>query len=849
MEEINDLYITEKFTQVVDLAKVLDCKVNKDWHPAYNKEKGIAIVPLKGHLFGLYNFPHEYDPAFKVWEEKTILCFPKEFKKKPKQNTIDQLNRAVDHIKRAKNIYIAADFDNEGANLAYTVIKYAGGEAKVRRMLEMGSTTEEALKRTLENPIDIPYQLMSDAGDARAFIDWAEGMTYSRALTVHLAKKRSTLLFGGVKSPILKFVVERDLQFESHSSIKYYTLSGTAKAQDKEFNISIYRKVDGKQEKKFDKKEHADMVSKDILEKAKFKIASFIAKSKKEGPKQLYDLVEISAEMSKNFGLSAEDSLNIAQKLYQEYKIQSYPRTAIKFLKSEDYSVIPNYLKNISTVIHTDIINEILENKLLKRSTVFNSSKVTSHGGLTPTEEKSLEKIYPKMTALEKGMFDKVSTRFVANFMPDFEYKEYKGEIHLYDDIYANFTEKEPLKAGWKFIYNEKINEEIASYKRILPDLKKDEEIEVIKIETKEGETKPKPRFTEETLQLAMGNIANIYPEDKILKEQLGETGIGTPATIPGILKDLFSKVGKDGKEKEPWLKLEGKKVVSTPIARDLVKVTPDNIISPVKRAEMFKKIKLIEIGELTLEDFLKQYKEEMEENIKAIKILGDDPANIVKPKNDNEKLGKCPLCKEGEIYETAKAFICTEAQWKKEKEIDKEGNETGKEIWRNDGCKYSIFKKQMEKFGKSNITKNEIKRFLSTGKMKLRLKNPNTKESYDSELVFSEKYGLGFPAKKEYDSIGSCPFCDGEIKNKEKTYACSNAKWKKEGEKFENKGCTFQVAKGKFKKQGKEVISPEEMQVLLESGELEIELESKEGKKYTKSVKADLKWGLSWIQ
>jgi DNA topoisomerase-3 len=845
LEEIEDLYITEKFTQLEDLAKVLDCEVGRNWYPAYNKEKKIAIVPLKGHLFELLTFPHDYDPAFKQWEEKTILCFPKEFRKKPKSNTniIEQLNRTVDHIKRAKNIYIASDFDNEGANLAYTVIKYAGGEAKVKRMLEMGSTTEEALKRTLENPIDIPYELMSDAGDARAFIDWAEGMTYSRALTVHLAKKRSTLLFGGVKSPILKFVVERDLQFEAHSSIKYYTLSGTAKAQDKEFNISIYRKIDGKQEKKFDKKEHANMVSKDILEKAKFKIVSFMGKIKKEGPKQLYDLVEISAEMSRNFGLSAEESLNVAQKLYQEYKIQSYPRTAIKYLKSEDYSVIPNYLKNVSSVMHKDIIDQILENKLLKRSTVFNSSKVTSHGGLTPTEEKNLEKVYLKMTAIEKGMFDKVSTRFIANFMPDFEYKEYKGEVHLYDDIYASFSEKEPLKAGWKYIYNNKINEEIESYQKTLPELKKDEEIEIIKIETKEGETKPKPRFTEETLQLAMGNIANIYPEDKILKEQLGDTGIGTPATIPGILKDLFSTVGKDGKEKEPWLRLEGKKVVSTPIARELVKVTPDHIISPVKRAKMFKKIKLIETGELSLEDFLAQYKEEMEENIKIIKKLGEDPENIVKPKNDNEKLGKCPLCKKGEIFETAKAFICTEAQWKKEKD------KTGKEVWKNEGCSYAIFKKQMEKFGKANITKSEVKRFLSTGKMKLKLKNPNSKESYDTELVFSEKYGLGFPPKKEYNSIGSCPFCDGQILDKDKTFACSNAKWKKDGDNFKNIGCTFQVVKGKFKNQGKPIITTEEIQILLESGELEIELESKAGNKYTKTVKPDLKWGLGWAQ
>ena len=840
MEEIKDLYITEKWSQVEDLAKVLNCKIETKWYPAYNKEEGIAIVPLKGHLFGLYNYPDEYDEAFKVWEDKTVLCFPKEFKKKPKRNTIDQLNRTVDAIKKSKNIYIASDFDNEGANLAYTVIKYAKGEAKVRRMLEMGSTTESALRNTLDNPVDIPYENMSDAGDARAFIDWAEGMTYSRALTVHLAKKRATLMFGGVKAPVIKFVVERDLQFETHSEIKYFTLSGTAKANDKIFDISIYRMINGKPEKKFEKKEHSEQVSKEIMEKATFKIKSFLSKNKKEGPKKLLVLIELASEMSKEMGLTAEETLNIAQKLYDELKMQSYSRTAIPYLKETDYAVVPVWLKNIKQVMYTDIIDKILENKLLKRSSVFNSKEVTSHGGYTPTDSPTLAANYKKLNKAEKTVFDKVCQRFIANFLPDYEYIEHKGEIHLFDDIYASFSENEPKKSGWKIIFNENVEKEISDYEKKLPTLKKDEDIEILSIKTIEGKTKPKPRFKEDTLMKAMGNIASLYPEDKILKEELGDNGIGTPATIPNILKELFSKEGPDGKEKEPWLKMQGKAVVSTPIARELVKVTPDHIMSPVRRATMFKKIKEIEKGEKTLDLFLEEYKAEMIENIAIIKKLGEDPANVIKPKNDKEKLGKCPLCKEGEMFETAKAYICNESQWTKEV-ID------GKDKWINEGCNYSIYKKQLEKFGKSNITKNEVKRFLTTGKMIVKLKNSKTKETNETEMVYSEEYGLGFPKKKVYPIIGVCPFCQGDIQNKDKVYGCSNAKWKKEGEKFENTGCTFQVVKGKFKKQGKDEISEDEMKELLEVGTLEIELISKDDKPYNKTVKPDLKWGLGW--
>ena len=836
MKGIIDLYITEKWSQVEDLSKVLDCKIGQKWYPAYNEEKKIAIVPLKGHLYELLRFPQDYDEAFKSWEDKTVLCFPKEFKKQPKQSTVAQLNRTIEHIKEAKNIIIASDFDNEGANLAYTVIKKAGGEDKVRRMLEMGSPTEAALRHTIENPIDIPYKNMSDAGDARSFIDWAEGMTYSRALTVHLAKKRATLMFGGVKAPVIKFVVERDLQFESHSKIKYFTLAGMAKAENKEFNVSFYRMIDGKQEKKFEKKEHSEQVKKDILEKANFKINEFVSKSKKESPKKLFVLIELSSEMSKSMNLSADESLNIAQKLYDELKIQSYPRTAIPFLKDEDYTKVPDYLNKLKEFMHTDIIDKILSTTLPKRKSVFNSKEVTSHGGLTPTDEPSMKSKYAGLNKAEKTMFDKVCMRFIANFMPDYEYVEYKGKVHLFDDIYMSFTENEPKLSGWKELYNNKLNQEITEYKRKVPTLKKDDDIEVISVSVTEGETKPKPRFTESSLMEAMGKIATLYPEDKILKEELGENGIGTPATIPNILKELFATKDGKGNDKEPWLSFKGKSVVSTPIARELVKVTPEKIMSPVKRAIMFKKIKEIERGTKTLEEFLAEYKEEMIENIAMIKELGEDPANVVKPKNDREKLGTCPLCKSGELYETAKAYICTDANWKKD----------DNEKWSNDGCQYSIFKKQLEKFGKGTINKREVVSFLKTGKMKVKLKNANSKESYDSEMVFDEKWGLGFPKKKVSEAIGKCPFCEGNIVEKDKTFACTNAKWKKEGNNFENTGCKFQIIKGKFKKQGKATITKTEVETLLNDGELEIQLTSDNGE-YTKKVKPDLQWGLGW--
>jgi len=106
LKKINTLYITEKFSQVEDLAKVLDCKIGKKWFPAYNESKGIAIIPLQGHLYELYRFPEDYNADYKPWNESTVLCFPDKFKKKAKTRLIEQINRSIEHIKLADEIII-----------------------------------------------------------------------------------------------------------------------------------------------------------------------------------------------------------------------------------------------------------------------------------------------------------------------------------------------------------------------------------------------------------------------------------------------------------------------------------------------------------------------------------------------------------------------------------------------------------------------------------------------------------------------------------------------------------------------------------------------------------------------
>jgi DNA topoisomerase-3 len=679
------VYLTEKDSQVEALAPVLGCKYEKKWYPAYSQDKKIAIVPLQGHLIELYKFPQDYDEGFKEWNDKTVFCFPKEFKTKPKKRTMDLLNRAVEHLKNAKKVIIASDFDNEGAALAMRVIEYAKAENKVSHMLEMGSMDENALKNAIENPINIPYREMANAGYARAYIDWAEGMTLSRAQTLFLARKKIVMVFGGVKSPLINMVVERDLQFENHKSLKYWYLTGAVSAKGKTFNVNVIRKEEvikkdkkGKEKKEIkdfkeiSSKEKAEELKKEIEEKGTFLIENFMKKNKSENPPQLYDLTSLQAELAAKFNLIPEQSLEIAQVLYDRFKIQTYPRTAIKYLKEEEYDAVPNILKNLSQVMYSNFIEKILSNPIPKRKSIFNSAKVTSHGGLAPTT-KNLKEVINSLNELQKNTFDLVAKRYVANFMPSYEFEEISGEIHLFDNYYMTFKENKPMKAGYKEIYQKDIVSKIESYQREIPDLEKGEEVKVESLTINEGESKPKARFTMETLLRSMENISNLYPDDPIVKEYLGDSGIGTPATRSAIIKELMTP---DKEDQEPWLIQKGKQIISTQRARELIKVVPKEIVSPVKRAKLNQDLQKIEKGEIELEDFLEDYKDKLKESVEVIKKHGEDPNNWVRvPGKEIISLGKCPSCS-GDIIEKPKAYICSNAQWKKDEneKMDKRG-------------------------------------------------------------------------------------------------------------------------------------------------------------------------------
>jgi len=737
--------LTEKDTQVNALCEALDIPYGGRFKPAFSEEKGIAIVPLSGHVLeGLK--PEEYkNENYAGWGEENIFVFPEKMLLKPSKKEI--LDTAVSILQDAEEILLATDFDNEGAALAMNVIEYAGVEDKVSYMMEMGSTHPEALRKSFNTPTSIPYKNMAEAGRSRAFIDWAEGMSLSRALGYYLGNRHKVrITFGGVLTPLIYIIVARQMAFKNHEVSYYWTISGVAKYNGKEFKINLKNlktEINKKGEEKgvWSEKFDTEVEVKELIqkiEKGEFKISKLTRKEISTPPPRLYELSELQQDMSSKFKVKPDRTMELAQKNYDfPVSIQAYPRTDTPYLKEVEFEDVPKILKKLKDedVIEANYIDNILSKDIPKRvgdKGTFNDSAVTAHGAIVPTLDGEYKNWLAKLDNLNKEMFYLVAKRYVANFMEDYKYISVNGESEIIDEKYKIvFSEKIPIQAGWKKIYEKDIEEKIEKYSMQIPEeLKSDELINIDILNFEKKETKPKPLFNIKTIIGAMKNVSSLFPENEEIKKYLGENGIGTNATRSSILAKIMDPSKNKGEA--PIYEDAKGNLLATDKAVKIISIMPNKIVSPIKRALLSKDLKLVEKGELSKEELLNKYREEVKKNIEEIKKIYEEKGAIAAPEVELENLGPCPLCGKN-IIEKKKVYHCSGAKFKKLED----GSIT------NEGCSYMIRKQALDRFGKKTITKTEVKKLLKDKKVQVSLKSAKTGKAYTAMMVVDEKWGV----------------------------------------------------------------------------------------------------------
>lgn len=612
------LVIAEKPSVGRDIGRVLKC--GKKIDGALEGSQYIVTWGL-GHLVTLAD-PEHYDKKYKDWKMEDLPMLPE----KMDIEVIKQTGKQYQAVKRqiyrkdVSDIIIATDAGREGELVARWILKKADNHKPCKR-LWISSVTDKAIRQGFEHLKNAKeYDNLYHAAVCRAEADWLVGLNATRALT---CKYNAQLSCGRVQTPTLAMIAKREEEIRKFVPKSYYGLQLQAEGVVftwKDEKSGSYRSF---------QKERIENIQKKLSGK-KLQIIKADTKVKKQGAPQLYDLTQLQREANQKFGFSAKETLNIMQRLYENHKVLTYPRTDSRYLTADVMGTIKERLQAINAGVYREFAAPLIRRELPKKPAFVNDSKVSDHHAIIPTEQAPN---YIHMSNEERKIYDMVVRRFLAVMFPAYEYEEsvLTGEV-AGEHFYARGTR--PLHMGWKAVYeNQSEDEEEEELKRQnLPVMQKGQEFSISNIRLTEGKTKPPARFTEGTLIAAMENpVRYMESGNKEMAKTLGETGgLGTVATRADIIEKLFSSF---------LLEKKGEDIYTTAKARQLLELVPEDLRKPELTAQWEMKLSKIAEGKLSDQKFMTEIRTYSTDLVKEIKTA----EGTFRHDNMTNKL--CPNC------------------------------------------------------------------------------------------------------------------------------------------------------------------------------------------------------------
>ncbi len=610
------LVLAEKPSVARDIAKVLKC--NKTGSGYIEGDKYIVTWAL-GHLVTLAD-PEIYDEKYKTWNLDYLPMLPDSLKLVVIKESSKQFKSVKEQLFRndVSEIVIATDAGREGELVARWIIEKANVKKPIKR-LWISSQTDKAIREgfNLLKPSS-QYDNLYKAAKSRAEADWIVGLNITRALT---CKYNAQLSAGRVQSPTLSMIVTRENERINFIPKDYFNIHA------KSNGFTLHYRDANNNSNIFDE----DVVKK-LMERLKGKPCIVTAVNetlKKQNPPSLYDLTELQRDGNRIFGYSAKQTLSIMQRLYENYKILTYPRTDSRYISTDIVPTIPDRLKAISISSYKQFVDKILEKPINHHKGFVDNSKVSDHHAIIPTEQKANVSL---LSQDERNIFDLVVKRFLANLFPQYEYMQKNVIANINGETFVASGNTVKIK-GWKQIYEKSndFSDEDEKSSELLPEIKKDDILPIKSIEYIKLKTKPPERFNEATLLSAMENPQKYVNIEKNYAKTLGETGgIGTVATRADIIEKLFSSF---------YIEKNNKEILPTSKGKQLLNLVPKDLKSPLLTAEWEMDLELISKGKKDSKEFInniKKYTSELIEDIKGSKN---------KFMHDNLTGSKCPVC------------------------------------------------------------------------------------------------------------------------------------------------------------------------------------------------------------
>ena len=616
---MKSLVIAEKPSVGRDIARVLGCK--KQIQGAIEGEKYIVTWGL-GHLVTLAD-PEEYETGWKEWKMDYLPMMPKEWKLVVIRQTGKQyqLVKAQLFRKDVSQIIIATDAGREGELVARWILEKAHVSKPIRR-LWISSVTDKAIRDGFANLKDgKDYENLYHAASARAKADWLVGMNGTRALT---CKYNAQLSCGRVQTPTLAMIAKREEEIRNFKPQSYYGMRAVSKGIT--FQWQEERSGSGRT---FDKTRVEQM--KKQLERESLVITKVDRTSKKTYAPGLYDLTELQRDANKRFGFSAKETLNIMQRLYENHKVLTYPRTDSRYLSSDVVGTLKERLKACSVGPYRKVAGPLINREIRADKRFVDDAKVSDHHAIIPTEQfVQLE----HMTSDERKIYDLVVRRFVAVLLPAAEYEQTVLRAEAAGETFAA-KGKVMKKSGWLAAYEEEWEQEEETddlRDQTLPNVETGDQIPVLRYEITEGKTKPPAPFNEATLLSAMENpVKYMTTKDAKAAKTLGETGgLGTVATRADIIEKLFNSF---------LMEKRGKDIFITSKAKQLLELVPEGLKQPELTADWEMKLSKIAKGQMKASTFMREIDAYTQEIVEEIK-LGKGTF-----RHDNVTNKKCPQC------------------------------------------------------------------------------------------------------------------------------------------------------------------------------------------------------------